>query len=412
MPSPPATSVTTPQRPGLPAWHDRLLVLAFAASLAAPHLAAVCGWCRPFDPQCEKRMPADFPAVEWSGNGWLRRPRTKDLVMFPGGLEDWLIDRTGLRQEAIAAVGAVRLAGWLPGETVALGPPARLRSNPGEHLPVRGLDGWCFYVSGNQVAELAGRGALPERRLAATWRRFEERRAWLAAHGIPYVVVVAPNKETIYPEYLPVWAGAKPGRTPLDQFVELAARRGRPHVVDLRPDLRAAKAAGRTYFAADTHWTSYGALVGCRAMLRECARHCPGLEPPPLDRYAKHTTVMVGGDIARMLGVHGLEEHVEVFERSDAPARLAAGAPRVFLIGDSFSSGLRRHLEECCVLVGNARHDQFPVEAILEARPQLVIHEFVERHLPRMDQENPPVVARAAGVTVADAADDLDRDAL
>jgi len=409
MPSPPAAPETSSPRPSLPAWHDRLLAVAFAASLAAPHVAALCGWCRPFDPECEKRMPAEFPAVAWSRTGWVPRPRTHELLQFPAGLEDWLIDRTGLRQEAIAAVGSARLAGWLPGETVAVGPPARLRSNPTEHLPVRGLDGWCFYVSGNQVAELAGRGALPDRRLTATWRRFEERRAWLAGHGIPYVVVVAPNKETIYPEYLPAWAGARAGRTPLDQFVEIAARRGSPHVVDLRPDLLAAKAEGRTYFAADTHWTSYGALVGCRAVLRECARRCPGLEPPPLERYTKRAGVLVGGDIARMLGVHGLEEQIEIFEPRDAPPTAASGSPRVYLIGDSFSAGMRRYLQDCCELVGSASHDEFPAEAILEARPQLVIHEFVERHLASMDRENPPFVARAAGITVADANADLER---
>lgn len=405
MHHPPVISAAPPPRSALPAWHDRLLVAVFAASLAAPHAAALLGWCRPFDPQVEKRMPARFPEVAWSETGWLRRPKTKDLMLLPAGLEDWLIDRTGLRQESIAAVGRARMAGWLPGETLAFGPPAMLRSNPVEHLAVRGLDGWCFYVSGNQVAELAGRGTLPESRLAATWRRFEERRAWLAAQGIAYVVVVAPNKETIYPEYLPAWAGAATGRTPLDQFVELAARRGGPPVVDLRPELRAAKAAGRTYFVTDTHWSSFGALVGCRAVLRECALLCPGLEPPPLEHFAKRTEVMADGDLVRMLGVQGIEERIDVFERTGSPAEPPSGSPRVYLIGDSFSSGLRRHLRGCCVLAGSAPHDEFPVEAILEARPQVVIHEFVERHLAGMDRENPPVVARAAGMTVAGADD-------
>lgn len=409
MHHPPLSSAATPSRSGLPAWHDRLLVAAFAASLAAPHLAALGGWCRPFDSQVEKRMPAEFPTLAWTGSGWVSRPRTKELLLFPAGLEDWLLDRTGLRQEAIAAVGRARLAGWLPGETLAFAPPARLRSNPVEHLPVRGLDGWCFYVSGNQVAELAGRGAFPAGRLASTWQRFEERRAWLAKHGIAYVVVVAPNKETIYPEYLPAWAGAATGPTPLDQFIDHAVRRGRPQVLDLRPELRAAKAAGRTYFVTDTHWTSFGALVGCRAVLRECARHCPGLEPPPLESYARRSDVLVGGDLVRMLGVHEVAEQIEVFERPDVEPAAPSGAERIFLIGDSFGTSLQRHLRGSCVVAGTAPHDEFPAERILEARPRVVIHEFVERRLAEMDRENPQVVVREAGVTVADADDAVAR---
>lgn len=412
MHHPALDSRATPSRSVLPAWHDRALVLAFVASLAAPHVAAVSGLCRPFDPEVEKRAAVVFPTVAWRGSGWLRRPRVHDLLRFPAGLEDWLLDRTGFRQEGVAAVGRARRAGLLPDETVAECMPARLRAEPAKHFAVRGRDGWCFYVSAEQVAERAGRGAWPETRIAEIWRRFEERRAWLAAHGIAYVVVAAPNKESIYPEHLPGWAGGPRGRTPLDQLAEHAGRAGGPEFVDLRPHLLAAKDGRRTYYAEDTHWNSFGAIVGCRAVLAACARHCAGLAPPPLDGYVSRSDVQVGGDLVRMLGTPGSAEAVEVFEWRGvgaAPERAGREPPRVFLLGDSFSGGMRPHLDRCFTIAGFARCHEFPTEAILAARPAVVIHEFVERSLAAVGFENPQVVAKAAPATVAGAPDAVTR---
>lgn len=404
MQHPPLASGATPSRANLPGWHDRVLVLAFVASLAAPHVAALCGWCRPFDPQAEKRPPVGFPQVAWTEAGWLRRPRSHDVVRFPAGLEGWLLDRTGFRQESVAAVGSARLAGWLPGETVAECMPARLRAKPARRFPVRGADGWCYFIGARQVEELQGRGAWPEARIAATWRRFEERRAWLAAHGIAYVVVAAPDKESIYPEHLPGWAAGPRGRTPLDQLAEYAGRAGGPQFVDLRPDLRAAKSSGRTYYAEDTHWNSFGSLVGCRAVLAACGRHCAGLVPPPLEDYVSRPDVHVGGDLARMLGTPRSAEVVDVFECRNA-GTVSGGAgrepPRVFVLGDSFGRRMLTHMAGCCSVVGTGGCGEFPTEAILAARPAIVIHEFVERNLAGVGFANPQVVVAGAAATVA-----------
>ena len=406
----PLADGATPTRAALPGWYDRVLALAFVASLAAPHVAATCGLCRPFDPEVEKRAAAGFPKVGWKGSGWLQRPRTHDLLLFPAGLEGWLLDRTGLRQEGVVAVAHARRAGWLPDEKLAGCMPARLRAEPAEHFAVHGDEGWCFYVSARQVTERAGRGCWPETRIAEVWRRFEERHAWLAAHGMAYVVVVAPNKESIYPEYLPGWAGGHRGRTPLDQLAERAGRVGTPQFVDLRPDLLAAKGSRRTYYTEDTHWNSFGALVGCRATLTACARHCAGLVPPPLEGYRSRPDVSVGGDLARMFGMPHSAEAVEVFEWCDAEPKPVGGEPpRVFLLADSFGGGMRLHLDRCCTVAGVAPFHEFPTDAILAARPDIVIHEFVERNLPAAGFENPRVVAKAAPVTVAGAPDAVTR---
>lgn len=404
MATPAQVNEPTPSRSALPRWYPAALTLAFAASLAAPHVARLSGLAGRFDPAVENREAAGFPSVAWRRSGWLVRPRSADVLRFPAGLEDYLLDRTGFRQEGVAAVGWARRAGWLPDEAVADCMPARLRAEPATHVAVRGAEGWCYFVSGMQVAELSGRGVWPDDRVAATWRRFEERAAWLAAHGIAYVVVAAPNKETVYPEHLPPWAALPQGRTPLDQLVEHAARAGGAPLVDLRPELRAAKARGRTYYREDTHWTNFGALVGCRAVMRECTRHCPEMIVPPLEGYVGLPSVLVGGDLARMLGTPGSVEEVDVFEwRGDDLAR-GKERPAVFLLGDSFTAALRSHLARWCDVVGAGGQNEFPAERILAARPRIVVHEFLERNMHSVGFDNPAVVVQAARLNVADAA--------
>lgn len=399
MHHPPLASGATPPRCWLPRWHDCVLVAAFAASLAAPHLAAVCGWSRPFDAREEKRPPAEFPGIVWRGHGWLARPRTGDLVAFPAGLEAFLADRTGLRRECVVAVGRARLAGWLVAESIGDSLPARLRADPLRHAAVPGVDGWLYFLNGRRVDELAGRAAWSEGRVTQVCRRLEERTAWLAEHGIAYLVVVAPDKDSVYPEHLPSWARRPPGRTPLDQIVERAARGSGLEVVDLRGPLVAAKTAGQTYFAHDTHWNDFGALVGARAVLEAIGRRCPGVAPAPWDGYERIPTVGVGGDLAAMLGLPPAEERCDAFRWRGGPR--AADAPRLFVIGDSFAAGLRSHLKPWCEVAGQAEAHRFPSDEILAARPRVVVHEIVERNLEGLGFANPQVVVQAAATALA-----------
>jgi hypothetical protein len=53
-----------------------------------------------------------------------------------------------------------------------------------------------------------------------SWRTFLiERARRYREVGAKYVFVVAPNKESIYPEHLPPWIGPRVGPTRLDQLM-------------------------------------------------------------------------------------------------------------------------------------------------------------------------------------------------
>src|SRR5947209_20006577 len=100
-----------------------------------------------------------------------------------------------------------------------------------------GRQGWLYY---NQSAEP---GAVPpdDRSFPERLDRWAEalsaRRAWLERRGIKYLVVLVPDKRSIYPEFVPRFARRRrpPG---LDELLVRCGGDPELAVLDLRPTLR------------------------------------------------------------------------------------------------------------------------------------------------------------------------------
>src|SRR6185436_13342117 len=132
-------------------------------------------------------------------------------------------------------------------------------------------------------------------------------RDWLAARGIGYVVVVVPEKFTIYPEYLPAWIARSPLPSPYDRVRAAVERDGRVTFVDLRAPLLAAKARERLYFQTDSHWNYNGAVVGYAELMRAVQQALapgalPTIAPAPRPVYVPGVDYY-SGDLVQMLGL-------------------------------------------------------------------------------------------------------------
>ena len=110
-----------------------------------------------------------------------------------------------------------------------------------------GSGGWLYYIgaTGDRIIDrhVLGRDPFTRTELER-WRTFLlERTRRFRDLGAKYVFVVAPNKESIYPEHLPSWIGPRVGPTRLDQLIEHMKSVPEVTVIDLRTTLRAAKSA-------------------------------------------------------------------------------------------------------------------------------------------------------------------------
>jgi hypothetical protein len=275
-----------------------------------------------------------------------------------------------------------------------------------------GRDGWLFFLGEDgKSLDRDYRGVVPypanePMKVAAELKR---RSDYLAARGIAYVVMIVPDKHTIYPEYLPSWVTRVAGETRLDRLYSALRAYPDVNVLDIRPALVAAKARERVYFKTDSHWNYLGATVGYQALIEAVKTLVPSVpavpaELPPyvpgVDFYSGDLTRMLGlpeslqeDDIAPLSKVLGdksrrcakvtdtpfpvgtpmpaAETHVYLCDRPQLPVALVYRDSMADLFIPQLSENFRR-----AVYVADRRLDQKLVE---REKPDVVIEQFTER---------------------------------
>ena len=311
----------------------------------------------------------------------------KSLGKWPERFRRWFKDHYAFRRPLIRAHGRLLFQGFglSPSPTVLIG-----------------RDGWWYYADDGAMEDIVSASPLGARDLEIWRRTLYHNREWLAARGIPYLFVLAPDKHLVYPEFLP--ATVRPlGGARTDQLTEYVRARSQVDVLDLRPVLVDAKRAGRVYHRTDTHWNKRGSLVAYLEIVRWIARVRPGTPVPARDDFEFYTATGGGHDLPRMLGLESLvsEEILEVHPRTPRRARVVEPAdggtdlergrvvtelpdpslPRMLFFRDSFLSPLIPFLaEQCsrCVFLWEKDLDPAAVE---RERPDIVIHQMVGRRL-------------------------------
>jgi alginate O-acetyltransferase complex protein AlgJ len=329
----------------------------------------------------ENRRPEPLPTIELKG--W-------SLVSFPRRFERYWDDSFAFRRHLIRWHSLAKL--WLG---VSPSPKAIL-----------GRDGYLFYAGEQSVDYFRGVKPLTPSGLTRWRRDLENRQRWLAERGIRYLVVIPPNKETIYPEYMPPEIRRVREESRLDQLLAELRTNSKIEVLDLRDALRTAKQERRVYHKTDTHWNDAGALVAYREILVCLHSWFPELNHTPLAGSLR-SRLARGGDLAQLMALEDRfpEERIEFQPAEPRQAREmpgdrisrtlatdvvamecpACGGPRAVMFQDSFNTNLAPLLAEHfsrIVFVDGTRVDPAIIE---QERPAIVIQEFVERKLMCLD---------------------------
>lgn len=164
-----------------------------------------------------------------------------------------------------------------------------------------GRDGWLYTATNEMIENYTRIKQFSAEDLDAWQKLFETRRDWLAQRGIQYLVVFAPDKQTIYPEHLPDWLkrGAAPSK--LDQIIARLNERSTVSVLDLRPTLLDAKKREPIFLMTDTHWNQSGIFATYQTLITTLSTQFPGLTPLPASFFTWQDSPCPG-DLAIMLG--------------------------------------------------------------------------------------------------------------
>ncbi len=370
---------------------SRMLVTVFLCVVTAPLLVTAIQLGRgPGTPREESTARTPRPPHD-----------VRTLIRWPGEFKWYFHERFGFRQSLIRTHGLLKVNGL------------HVSSNAKVLL---GANDWLFLTSESVLDYQRHARPFSSDELARWVRTLEDRRAWLAERGIAYMVVIAPNKHSIYPEFLPQALASGARETRLDQLSRALSAGSDVRLINLRDSLLSARSSGsgRLFHKTDTHWNLLGAWYGARAVVDalgpSLTRDSLGREPGELMRRISH-----GGDLARLLGLASDRLETEVAP-TDSPAPLVSsdGAPvrwkpldvvsrkeliiesagpgtSAVIFRDSFGEALIPWLSPCFGRATWRWEYGFDRQLIERERPDVVIQQLVERKLMTIAPDGRPI---------------------
>jgi hypothetical protein len=320
----------------------------------------------------------DLPNAE---NRTLAQEPSFDLMAlskFPAAYENYFNDHFGLRNWFIRVYYTVRLT--LLRETVF-------------KSIVIGKNNWLFYTDEHNIDYYQCSNPLSDKRLATIQQSLDTTKHLLNERGMTFLVVMVPNKEEIYPEFLPDYIQRIGDRCQLDQISDYMRLNGETSLIDLRQSLLNANEEHLIYHQMDTHWNDYGVYVAYREIMAQLAKEFPQLKAHPLSDF-REVMLRAGGDLTRF------SNHPEIFSEDRyelKPTFLPAARtnkvkdtwisentnqalPRLVMFMDSFGDPLVPFLSEHFSYAEYYQLHYVNFSILNQAKPDVVILEVVERY--------------------------------
>jgi alginate O-acetyltransferase complex protein AlgJ len=374
--------------------------------------------------------------------GWSGFVENRELAPFPWsileagkldaatkGIDAFFSDHFALRPLLIYAANRAKLLmdaastpvvllykkNWVFFQDSSNGAPA---AQPAEAV-LLGQHHWMFL---NDLTDYRGLTVTDAAAIEAWKETYLQRQRWSEGNGAHFLLVISPQKASVYPEYLPDYAHALGSDTRHNQFLN-AARGSGLHILDLTPALLEAKAVGQLYYKYDTHWNFRGAYFGARAImnyLHSRFEHVPAFSDQEWTISNLSNQTQTFGDegwynLGVRLGVPFLKDSDAKIERRGGwTTQLSVTTtrrhmsvytftkddptlPSIVFYADSFGYPLKRMIAEHfrkAIFVNpfedeKTLADEFPTEIIEQARPDYVIYLRWE-HAAFAPADNPP----------------------
>ena len=130
----------------------------------------------------------------------------------------------------------------------------------------KGVDNWYFYTGNDMLKDFTGSNLRSDNELSEWLEDYRNKQKWLEQQGIQYLLIIPPNKMTIYGDLLGEPWVEKRGRTRLSQLQSVMSENDKSTFLDISQALLNGRHSGRLFFQSDTHWTEYGAFLGYLAI--------------------------------------------------------------------------------------------------------------------------------------------------
>lgn len=236
-------------------------------------------------------------------------------------------------------------------------------------------------------------------------QRLDSIDTYLQSQGIRFMVMVVPNKNTIYPEYVPAGIPVIGSQSRLDQLIAYQQSHGGVQVLDLRPALLEARKQRMLFYRTDTHWNPYGAFTGYQQVMAALQKDFPNLKAHSLEDYRYGFDSNHLGDLS-VAWVQSIQpepffELAPRFPSAINRLELLEGRrlysfryndiasqdlPRAVIYHDSFMAWLSPFLTEHFSKATYIWQENIKLPLIVSEHPDIVIYEVTERYLDHLLQ--------------------------
>ena len=298
---------------------------------------------------------------------------------YPAQLSAYVEDNYFLRQELVTAWSALNHRVF--------------RTSISEDV-VLGRDGWLYF--GGTLDDYTGANPLDEGEAARAARNLALMREYCETLGARFLFTIAPNKNSLYPAYMPALPVFS-ARRGADNLREALTAEG----VDYLDLFAVFGGQSETlYFLRDSHWNSKGAALAADSLNAALGRSS-GYFSGPFSPQAVHR-----GDLYAMLYPAGEEMETDMVYGGtlaftyDVPIRsaenltiLTSGSQEgsLLMFRDSFGNLLYPYLADSYGRALFSRATAYRLNLVEERETDCVVVELVERNL-RYLLENVPVM--------------------
>ncbi len=298
-------------------------------------------------------------------------------------LGDYYADHFALRQQLVSVDAALRgrIFGVSSMDTVLVG-----------------RDGWLFYT--DTLGDFTGSSAMNGRQLFNIANNLAITQRYVNNRGADFIFTVAPNKNTLYPEYMP--RTIQPAVVDSHNAIRLAPELEQAGVSYTDLFAMFSETDEVYYLARDSHWNNDGALLAA-----ECLLNAVGREEVSFTDVVRSENENYIGDLNSMLyplnaipetnPVYALKGYgiVNGAEAADAPIIVTSASDAtgsLLMHRDSFGNTLYPFMAEAYGTACFVRTMPFNLSMYMDIyAPDTVIIEKVERSIDELGQM-PPVL--------------------
>lgn len=251
-----------------------------------------------------------------------------------------------------------------------------------------GKGGWLFYKradDGTSLADYQGTSTFSDKTMEEIGESLKQQRDTFQEKGIRFVVMIIPNKEIVYEEYMPSTINRISEKTRCDKLYEYLTSNTDLEIVYPKSELMEAKQYNQLYYKYDTHWNKIGAHIGVQSLLMKLYGTHQDISKVEIIVDSENRS----GDLASLINM--TEKYCDDVEYSldmsnYDPKQIVED--NIMIIGDSFSDAMMNDLEYYFGEVNQVGVWTFKMSMLDTYQPNVVVWECVERYADRLDWIN------------------------